>query len=135
MKDKLQTAEKENKNLSNSLTNEELTEQLKKISEEVKQLEEKKKGFTEKKISVDPKEKEKLMKENDMLLKEWRKRKRICKDAAEMLTESSGTKISKFYETLGIETDEQVGVIIDQMVDYQAKRNISTQSSKKKSKK
>ena len=128
IKEKLTAVEKEHKTMSNTLSNEELQIQLKKLSEEVAQLEEKKKGFTEKKISVDPKEKEQLIKENEMLLKEWRKRKRICKDAAELLTESSGMKLSKFYETLGIETDEQVGVIIDQMVDYSPKRKFVSNS-------
>ncbi|EKE38754.1 hypothetical protein ENUP19_0038G0009 [Entamoeba nuttalli] len=131
-KEELMVEEKTNKILSSQLSNEELEKQLKQLSEEVSKLEEKYKKFKDQKITIDPKEKAKLLKDNEFFVKEWKKRKRICKDASELLTESSGMKISKLYETLGIETDEQNGFTLDKLIDYQPKRSLEPSRGKSK---
>lgn len=46
------------------------------------------------------------------LLAAWKSRKKLVKNIADMVGESSGMKPSEFYETVGVEVDEEVDVNI-----------------------
>ena len=47
--------------------------------------------------------------------KAWKKRKRMVKDCVDLLADNSGKKSSVLYEEMGIETDEEVGVKIEDL--------------------
>ncbi|KAL7714532.1 Homologous-pairing protein 2-like protein [Entamoeba marina] len=124
--------EKENKSLTNQLSNEELEKQLVILKEEVSKMETKVKQYKDKKVVSDPKLKENLIKKSKEYEAMWRKRKRITKEAADMLTEQSGMKLDKFYEDQGIETDESAGYCLNDLVDYTPKRSVPMKKKKGK---
>ncbi|ELP85387.1 meiotic expression protein 13, putative [Entamoeba invadens IP1] len=131
-KDELEIAEKENKGLKTQMSNEDIQKQLKEVTDEVAVLEKKCENCKNAK-PIDPKQKEKMMKEREEYLREWKKRKRITKEAAEAVLSGSAMKLSKFYEQLGIETDEANGLTPEMMTGkFEEKRPNPVGKGKKK---
>lgn len=100
------------KELSSSLTTEE-------IMKENKQLKEECSGFTTRlqKIKsatnhVTPEEKEKVYKEQSLYVKEWKKRKRLASDMMNSILEGYPKSKKEFLEEVGVETDEDYKVTI-----------------------
>ena len=122
LKEQHDKVEKENKRLKGQLSNEVIEEQLKKFKAEVSELEKRYNNIKDNKVVIDPKKKDQLLKKATEYQTQWKKRKRLAKDIADMMTEASGMKISKFYEKLGIETDEDVGFTIDKLIDFNTKK-------------
>ncbi|EFC50517.1 predicted protein, partial [Naegleria gruberi] len=60
-------------------------------------------------------EKKEALKSMDRYLKEWRLRKRLTKEIIDKISESTEKKPAEIIDDLGIDTDEIVGVSIDQV--------------------
>ena len=113
LREQLGRVEKENQTLARQYSNEELARLEKTLGAEVGQMEARLQLFQQKKVVVDPKEKERLLKARASLASQWRKRKKMVKEIADLITEARGIKVAAFYEQLGIETDEQVGFTLE----------------------
>ncbi|KAM8824131.1 homologous-pairing protein 2 homolog [Synchiropus picturatus] len=61
---------------------------------------------------VPPEERERVCKERDLYVKEWRKRKRLAVDMIDAIMEGYPKSKKELLEEIGIETDEDHGVVI-----------------------
>lgn len=62
--------------------------------------------------SVTPEESAKIRKSHEEAVKQWRKRKRLLTDITDTIMEGYPKSKKQLYEELGIETDDDVGVVI-----------------------
>ncbi|KAG8006814.1 Homologous-pairing protein 2-like protein, partial [Nibea albiflora] len=100
------------KELSSSLTTEEMVSEIKELKAECS-------GYTARleKIKsatnhVTPKEKEKVYKERDVYVKEWKKRKRLASDMINAILEGYPKSKKEFLDEVGVETDEDCKVVV-----------------------
>ncbi|XP_053707788.1 homologous-pairing protein 2 homolog [Synchiropus splendidus] len=61
---------------------------------------------------VPPEERERVCKERDLYVEEWRKRKRLALDMIDAIMEGYPKSKKELLEEIGIETDEDHGVVI-----------------------
>jgi len=94
-------------------TNSETEIRIKTLSTENTDLEEKLKLIKGKSIVITPEEKKKAEKDYDSFRLQWKKRKRMCKEIVDQLTEASGKKAKDLIEEVGVTTDEEAGVSLE----------------------
>ena len=61
---------------------------------------------------MSPEEKDRILANREKHLREWRKRKRMAVDACDAILEHYPKSKREFFEEVGIETDEDVGVVL-----------------------
>ncbi|XP_029642237.1 homologous-pairing protein 2 homolog [Octopus sinensis] len=105
--------EKEQKQLSCSLSTEEAQKQLETYTKDNGKLSEKlvklKAGNA---IVITKEEKDKIYQERQKCVKEWKKRKRMANDILNAILEGYPKTKKHLYEEIGVETDEDCGVTI-----------------------
>ncbi|GBG68585.1 hypothetical protein CBR_g3130 [Chara braunii] len=109
--------ESDMRSLESNLTSEEIQKKTKVLTEENKQLEAKLIKLREGTVLITDEEKAKIEEQYTKMISHWRKRKRIFKDLWGMITENMTKKPSEFKEEVGIETDEDAGVSIEDYSD------------------
>ena len=62
--------------------------------------------------AVTPAEKDQILANREKHLREWRKRKRLAVDAFDAILEHYPKSKREFYEEVGVETDEDAGVVM-----------------------
>ncbi|KAJ3330399.1 hypothetical protein HDU76_005759 [Blyttiomyces sp. JEL0837] len=104
-------AEKEFNEITSSLKDDELREEIDRLEHENTSLQERLDTVRKGKVKISIEDKKKAEKEFDECRKQWRVRKRWFNDAWGAITESmdKGNR-NELSETLGIETDEAAGV-------------------------
>jgi len=97
---------------SNQLTLDEAKTQLAAINAEVAEGEKRLNAIKNKSDAVSPEEKDRILANREKHLREWRKRKRMAVDACDAILEHYPKSKREFFEEVGIETDEDVGVVL-----------------------
>lgn len=82
------------------------------MEEEVICLQKKLQDLTENKVLVSKDEWDRVKKENGDMTKRWRKRRRMALDMLDAILEGYPHPKSHLYEQIGIETDEDAGVVL-----------------------
>uniref|UniRef100_A0A3B3Z789 Homologous-pairing protein 2 homolog n=1 Tax=Periophthalmus magnuspinnatus TaxID=409849 RepID=A0A3B3Z789_9GOBI len=100
------------KELNNSLTTEEMTQEIKQLKEECSGFKTRLEKIKSAKNHVTPEEKEKVYKERNLYVKEWKKRKRLVSDMMNSILEGYPKSKKEFLEEVGVETDEDYKVTI-----------------------
>jgi len=97
---------------SNQLTLDEAKTQLAAINAEVAEGEKRLNAIKNQGYAVSPEEKDRILANREKHLREWRKRKRMAVDACDAILEHYPKSKREFFEEVGIETDEDVGVVL-----------------------
>jgi len=100
---------------SNQLTLEEAKAQLSAINAEVAEGEQRLNAIKNQSNAVSPEEKDRILANREKHLREWRKRKRMAVDACDAILEHYPKSKKDFFEEVGIETDEDVGVVLPKL--------------------
>lgn len=87
-------------------------EQLESLKEEVFNLKNKLESINVKCKNIDPEVHSKIKNDHKMLTTEWRKRKRLASQVFDTVLESYSKPKKAFLEEVGIETDEDVNVVM-----------------------
>lgn len=98
--------------LNNSLTTEQLVEQIKSATQERDKLASRLEKLTSNTNFVEPEVKDKIYKDSDKFVKEWRKRKRMASEMLEAILEGYPKGKKALIEETGVETDEDVNVVL-----------------------
>ncbi|KAJ3697708.1 hypothetical protein LUZ61_001413 [Rhynchospora tenuis] len=104
--------EAEIRTLQSNLTLEEINAKQAKLKSEVKEMEEKLKKLQSGVVLVKPEDKKAIEDSFHEKVNQWRKRKRMFKEIWDAITENSPKDQKEFKEELGLEYDEDVGVIL-----------------------
>ncbi|XP_062517615.1 homologous-pairing protein 2 homolog [Corticium candelabrum] len=104
LEEECRVQEHELKALSTVLTTEEAESQLKQITSEC--------DLMSNAQNITPEEKDKICKDHLAAVKEWRKRKRMVMDVVNSIMEGYPKSKKHLYEEVGIETDEDCGVVM-----------------------
>ena len=109
-----ETKAKEDKlsSLKSGLSADELASRVQQLRREVGDLKNRMKDIDNKTQDFDPKLNEQMKNERQTLVKEWRKRKRFATDMIDAILEGYPNSKKALYEELGIETDEDVNVVV-----------------------
>nr|XP_045596094.1 homologous-pairing protein 2 homolog [Procambarus clarkii] len=100
------------RNLSSSLTTDEAKKKISQLEEEVSKLEHKLSSLKENQVLVSKEEKDKITKASEQMIKQWRKRRRMALDILDAIMEGYPHPKMQLFEEIGIETDEDVGVVL-----------------------
>ncbi|XP_029913936.1 homologous-pairing protein 2 homolog isoform X2 [Myripristis murdjan] len=100
------------KELSSSLTTEEVASQIKELKAECSGYRERLEKIKSATNHVTPEEKEKVYKEHNTYVKEWKKRKRLASDMMNAILEGYPKSKKQFLEEVGVETDEDCKVAV-----------------------
>ncbi|KAK8743118.1 hypothetical protein OTU49_001538 [Cherax quadricarinatus] len=100
------------RNLNSTLTTVEAMKKASELEEEVSQLQLKLSSLQENQVLVSKEEKDQVTKVSEQMIKEWRKRKRMALDVLDAIMEGYPHPKKQLYEEIGIETDEDVGVVM-----------------------
>ncbi|XP_045596094.2 homologous-pairing protein 2 homolog [Procambarus clarkii] len=100
------------RNLSSSLTTDEAKKKISQLEEEVSKLEHKLSSLKENQVLVSKEEKDKITKASEQMIKQWRKRRRMALDILDAIMEGYPHPKKQLFEEIGIETDEDVGVVL-----------------------
>lgn len=98
--------------VSNQLTLEEAKTQLAALEAQVDEGKKRLSAIKSQSDAVSPEEKDRILANREKHLREWRKRKRMAVDACDAILEHYPKSKREFFEEVGIETDEDVGVIM-----------------------
>ncbi|XP_077475420.1 homologous-pairing protein 2 homolog [Stigmatopora argus] len=104
--------ESELKNLTSSLTTQEMTSEIAKLRDECSGHRERLDKIKSATNHVTPEEKDKILKEHNIYVKEWRKRKRLASDMMDAILEGYPKSKKEFLEEVGVETDEEHKVVV-----------------------
>ena len=108
----LKQAEAKLKELQSQPTNAEAERQIAELESMVSNMEERLHKLSNEQNLVTKEEKESISKNHEIAIKEWRKRKRMCTNVIDAILESYPKSKKDFFEEVGIETDEDMGVKI-----------------------
>lgn len=108
----LQARESQLSALSHSLTTEQLVEKIATVSEERDRLKARLEKLTSNTNFVEPEVKDRILKDNEKFVKEWRKRKRLANDVIDAILEGYPKGKKALLEETGVETDEDVNVVM-----------------------
>ncbi|KAJ4762685.1 hypothetical protein LUZ62_073060 [Rhynchospora pubera] len=120
--------EAEIRSLQSNLTLEEINAKQAKLKGEVKEMEEKLKKLQSGVVLVKPEDKKAIEGSFGEKVNQWRKRKRMFKEIWDAITENSPKDQKEFKEELGLEYDEDVGVILQsytELLNSNKKRRVS----------
>ncbi|KAJ4815184.1 hypothetical protein LUZ62_027750 [Rhynchospora pubera] len=120
--------EAEIRTLQSNLTLEEINSKQAKLKSEVKEMEEKLKKLQSGVVLVKPEDKKAIEDSFHEKVNQWRKRKRMFKEIWDAITENSPKDQKEFKEELGLEYDEDVGVILQsytELLNSNKKRRLS----------
>jgi len=98
--------------VSNQLTLEETKQRLTNVDAEIKQGKERLIAIKDQSGAVTPEEKDRILADRTKHVREWRKRKRLAVDACDAILEHYPKSKRDFFEEVGIETDEDHGVVL-----------------------
>ena len=93
-------------------TNAEAEKQIAELEVIVSNMEERLHKLSNEQNLVTKEEKQAISKNHEIAIKEWRKRKRMCSNVIDAILESYPKSKKEFFEEVGIETDEDLGVKI-----------------------
>ncbi|KAL2644135.1 hypothetical protein R1flu_011722 [Riccia fluitans] len=105
--------ETELRSVKSNLTDSQIKQETEKLNTEIPVLEAKLNTLKSGATLVKPDDREKIEMAFTLKTNLWRKRKRMFKDLWDMITEAMPNNLAEFREELGIETDEDAGVKID----------------------
>ncbi|XP_042361598.1 homologous-pairing protein 2 homolog [Plectropomus leopardus] len=100
------------KELSSSLTTEEMMSEIKELKAECSGYRARVEKIKSATNHVTPEEKEKVYKEQNVYVKEWKKRKRLASDMINAILEGYPKSKKHFLEEVGVETDEDCKVVV-----------------------
>ncbi|XP_076000365.1 homologous-pairing protein 2 homolog [Genypterus blacodes] len=100
------------KDLSSSLTTEEMTSEISELKTERCGYRERLERIKAASNHVTPEEKEKVYKEKNVYVKEWKKRKRLASDMMNAILEGYPKSKREFLDEVGVETDEDCKVAV-----------------------
>ncbi|KAF7661657.1 hypothetical protein LDENG_00256470 [Lucifuga dentata] len=100
------------KELSSSLTTEEMMSEIQELKVECAGCRERLERIKSAKNHVTPQEKEKVYKEQTIYVKEWKKRKRLASDMINAILEGYPKSKKEFLDEVGVETDEDCKVVL-----------------------
>ncbi|XP_034751170.1 homologous-pairing protein 2 homolog [Etheostoma cragini] len=100
------------KELSSSLTTEEVMSEIKTLKAECSGYRERVEKIKSATNHVTPEEKEKVYKEKNAYVKEWKKRKRLASDMMNAILEGYPKSKKQFLDEVGVETDEDCKVVV-----------------------
>ncbi|XP_034045809.1 homologous-pairing protein 2 homolog [Thalassophryne amazonica] len=104
--------EAELKELSSSLTTEEMTSEIKALKAECSRYKTRLEKIKSAANHVTPEEKDKVYKERTVYVKEWKKRKRLASDMINAILEGYPKSKKEFLDEVGVETDEDCKVAV-----------------------
>ncbi|KAM4691097.1 homologous-pairing protein 2 homolog [Rhinophrynus dorsalis] len=104
--------ESELKDLTSSLTTEEMLKEIALLKEECARHQDKLEKIKSATNHVTPEEKEKVYNERKQYCKEWRKRKRMASEIFDAILEGYPKGKKQFFEEVGVETDEDYNVTL-----------------------
>ena len=111
----LRDSETRLKELQSQPTTEDAEKEIQSLENTVSGLEERLYKVSSEQNLVSKVEREKIKKKHELAVKEWRKRKRMCTNIIDAILENYPKSKKDFFEDVGIETDEEVGVKIPDM--------------------
>ncbi|KAL3697341.1 hypothetical protein R1sor_011417 [Riccia sorocarpa] len=114
--------EAELRSVQSNLTDSQIKQETEKLNSEIPVLETKLSVLKSGATLVTPEDREKIEKAYTLKTNLWRKRKRMFKDLWDMITEAMPNNLKEFREELGIETDEDAGVKIDDYCNLVVKK-------------
>ncbi|KAF1379741.1 hypothetical protein PFLUV_G00179190 [Perca fluviatilis] len=100
------------KELSSSLTTEEVMSEIKALKAECSGYRSRVEKIKSATNHVTPEEKEKVYKEQNAYVKEWKKRKRLASDMMNAILEGYPKSKKQFLDEVGVETDEDCKVVV-----------------------
>ncbi|XP_074512214.1 homologous-pairing protein 2 homolog [Sebastes fasciatus] len=100
------------KELSSSLTTEEMMSELKELKAECSGYRARMEKIKSATNHVTPEEKAKVYKDRNVYVKEWKKRKRLASDMMDAILEGYPKSKKQFLEEVGVETDEDCKVTV-----------------------
>ncbi|XP_071386580.1 homologous-pairing protein 2 homolog [Centroberyx affinis] len=100
------------KELSSSLTTEEMMSEIRELKAECSGYRERLEKIKSATNHVTPEEKEKVYKDRNVYVKEWKKRKRMASDMMNAILEGYPKSKKQFLEEVGVETDEDCKVVV-----------------------
>lgn len=111
--EKFGVKDNELKNLQNQITLEKARIQAKQLTEEVGVFKDRLEKCSEIGTPISEEEKLRIYSEHDKYTKEYRKRKRICMDMVNAILEGYPKTKKDLFEEVGVETDEDVGFVLN----------------------
>ncbi|XP_037647556.1 homologous-pairing protein 2 homolog [Sebastes umbrosus] len=100
------------KELSSSLTTEEMMSEIKELKAECSGYRARVEKIKSATNHVTPEEKAKVYKDRNVYVKEWKKRKRLASDMMDAILEGYPKSKKQFLEEVGVETDEDCKVTV-----------------------
>ncbi|XP_034395216.1 homologous-pairing protein 2 homolog isoform X2 [Cyclopterus lumpus] len=100
------------KELSSSLTTEEMTSEIKELKAECSGYRARLEKIKSATNHVTPEEKEKVYRDRNVYVKEWKKRKRLASDMMDSILEGYPKSKKQFLDEVGVETDEDSKVVV-----------------------
>lgn len=111
LSDQLKEIDKKQKDATNTMTNEQLVVMISKLEIENSQLDTKVTAFKTGGIQLVSEDQiEESLQEQIYYAQNWKKIKRQCRDMMDTISESADLNLKDFIKSLGLETDEDYGV-------------------------
>ncbi|XP_005531531.1 PREDICTED: homologous-pairing protein 2 homolog [Pseudopodoces humilis] len=104
--------EAELKDLNSSMTTPEIAREIEALRKDCASCTEKLERIKSATNHVTPEEKEKVCREQQLYRREWRRRKRMATELLDAILEGYPKSKKQFFEEVGIETDEDHGVVL-----------------------
>ncbi|XP_041319015.1 homologous-pairing protein 2 homolog [Pyrgilauda ruficollis] len=104
--------ETELKDLNSSMTTPEIAREIEALRKDCASYAEKLERIKSATNHVTPEEKEKVCREQQLYRREWRRRKRMATELLDAILEGYPKSKKQFFEEVGIETDEDHGVVL-----------------------
>eukprot|EP00698_Gefionella_okellyi_P009123 TRINITY_DN2293_c0_g1_i1.p1 TRINITY_DN2293_c0_g1~~TRINITY_DN2293_c0_g1_i1.p1 ORF type:complete len:207 (-),score=39.00 TRINITY_DN2293_c0_g1_i1:54-674(-) len=99
--------------LQSTLTEEELFKREQELVAETRNMETRLVQLRSGAVLVTPEQRQRAQAQYESTRGAWRKRKALCMDVVRMIADNMQTKVAEFMETVGVESDESVGVLFD----------------------
>uniref|UniRef100_A0A8C5TQK8 Homologous-pairing protein 2 homolog n=1 Tax=Malurus cyaneus samueli TaxID=2593467 RepID=A0A8C5TQK8_9PASS len=100
------------KDLNSSMTTPEMAKEIEALRKDCASYTEKLERINSATNHVTPEEKEKVCREQQLYRREWRRRKRMATELLDAILEGYPKSKKQFFEEVGIETDEDHGVVL-----------------------
>ncbi|XP_050183710.1 homologous-pairing protein 2 homolog [Myiozetetes cayanensis] len=104
--------EAELRDLNGSMTTPEMVKEIEALRKDCASYTEKLERIKSATNHVTPEEKEKVCQEQQLYRREWRRRKRMATELLDAILEGYPKSKKQFFEEVGIETDEEHGVVL-----------------------